>query len=250
MSRYGNPIGVLESIHLGGRVALLILSFGLAGDLTRAQDTKGTMTIEVVDTDSRQPVRSLIATFPPESGQDRGETDSEGRLSVDMDCSRATSVQAQPIGSAYHYSRKVPCTGSPKHMVLHVSAVVVASTLQNNLALAEKAQNWAVAAHIANELSWMGSGAGGRVVGTDAERLALVYARRALGAADDVVFDTSQGKYVMTSGLRAEIESFQRGYGITVSGHLNYATVHYMSGMTSGSLRHELLDSRSLTVER
>ena len=240
MQRHDKNIRLTRSVICFAEVAALIVLFGLGPSIAMSQDTTEAFFISVVDADSGDPVPSMIVTFPPDpAGTPQAETDEQGELSMALECSGGMRIQARP-GAAYFPSRKLFCDSSSTHMTFAVTAIRVGAMLRRNLERAVEAEWWGVAAHLANELSWIENGDSQGVAGDEAARLAYEYSARQLELEVDesVVFDTLQGKDVMAPELRSAIVVFQRRLGITENGQLDYLTLYNMSGMASSALRH------------
>ena len=217
-----------------GTTALGLL-LGLLPSLTIAQET--TLLITVHDRDFNQPVPSVIWQITHEGEKALNETDKKGQLKLNMECAQGTTIQAQPVSKAYHFSKAVYCQGKKK-IEFSVTSISTAFVLQKNLSEAEAAQDFKTAAHIATELSMVNLRSGEGVAGTTAERLAYEYTAKALDVHEGVVFDKMQGKDVMTQNLKQKISEFQLAHNIRVTGQLDYDTLSALSGKTSGVLRH------------
>ena len=231
------PVRLTRLVTCQAGIATFGLLFGLFPSLTMAQEDTVTIRISVVDADFGNPVLSKIVTFPPEDGYERGGTDDEGQYPLRVVCTDGMKIQAQPVYDDHHHSNLVYCEDRT-NIDFKVTAIKIASILQRNLDLAEKAHDWGAAALAANELSWINLRSGDGVAGAEAERLAYVYSARALGVAESFVFDPMQDKIVMAPNLHAAVSDFQRVRSIEVNGKLNYTTLYNMSGRTSGALRH------------
>ena len=232
------PIGL--NICRAGIGALGLLS-GLAPSLVMAQDATNSITIRVHHIlDKKIPIKSVIGFFSPHEVDKFvriGETDENGELEV-RQCAQGVQIQARPNDDrTYHYSRRVFCNGPI--IKLRIQSATIVSTLQTNYDQAKRAEQWAIAATAANELSWVNLRDGEGVAGPEAERLTYVNAGKALGVVDSVLFDPEQGRNVIAPPLKDAISKFQRERGIPVREHgiLDNITLYEMSGTNSDALR-------------
>ena len=212
------------------------LLLGVLPSLTIAQEM--TLTITVRHLDSGQPVPSVIWQITHEGEKALNETDKEGQLKLNMECAQGTTIQAQPVSKAYHFSKAVYCQGKKK-IEFSVTSISTAFVLQKNLSEAEAAQDFKTAAHIATELSRVNLRSGEGIAGTKAERLAYEYTAKALSVHEDAAFDRQQDMYVMAQALQENVSNFQRECNIKVTGRLDPDTLRELSGKTGSELRHD-----------
>ena len=217
------PIHLTRLVICRAGIGILGLLLGLFPCLTVAQEN--TLVISVVDVDlGGVPVPSIVVKLPPSDGAPQGETDEKGELSLQMACSQGTRIQARPISDAYEYSREVFCKNRSE-INFKVTSIRVASKLQANFTASVAAEDFATAAHVANELSWLNLRSGEGVAGTEAERFAYIYAAQTLGAGESFVFDSMQGKDVMAPVLWESVSKFQSTRDTMVTGQLDYRTL-------------------------
>ena len=255
----------------------MALAIGLCAVPISVIGDTSSITIRVVDADKRVVgVPSEIVKHPPKGGEKQGRTGKDGRLRLTMSCITGTRIRAEPISPSYSYSRSEYCKNKSE-ILLTVTSIAVASHLVRQLADAVASKDLGIAAHLANELSWMslrkeqgvdglhvdGSGGvhvldeslvgisvgkwdgrdepmisdGKGISGVDAEALVYGFAAQKLGIAQGLVFDPGQGRNVMTEELRDAVRKFQRNHGLHSDGILGYSTLHKMSGKSSRSLR-------------
>jgi hypothetical protein len=121
---------------------------------------------------------------------------------------------------------------------LRVDPINVAVRLQENLDKALASNDYATATLIANELANIETREGKGVTGRAAENFAIVYAEKAFGVINGVVFDHVQGKVVMAPKLKAKVREYQSLMGLKKTGQLDYKTVSTLAGTSSGAVRY------------
>ncbi len=199
---------------------------------------KITLTQVRVRNDQNQPVPSEIFRFPPtvpEKPVPLDQTDDQGELKLSFVCPQGTRIQARPYSKAYTYSKKAYCRPT---LELRVDPIKVMVRLQENLDKALESEDYATSMLIANELANIEPREGKGVTGRTAENFAIVYAEKAFGVTNGVVFDRAQGKVVMGPKLHAKVHEYQSQKGLKETGLLDYKTVSTLAGTSSGAVRY------------
>ena len=171
----------------------------------------------------------------PEKSLPLDETDDQGELKLSFVCPQGTRIQARPYSKAYTYSKKAYCRPT---LVLRVDPINVMMRLQANLDKALESVDYPTAILIANELANIETREGKGVTGRAAENRAIVYAEKAFGVTNGVVFDGAQGKMVMAPQLQAKVREYQSLNGLKETGQLDYNTVSTLAGTSSGAVRY------------
>lgn len=214
----------------------LVFLLGLFPCLIIAQEREPELHIQVISLRSGEPVLSKIVKIPPAEGEELRYTDNQGELFLPIaTCSDGIRIEARPISSGYQYQSK-SCTNGTS-MLIRVKDISVVANLRDNFEEAITANDFATAAFVANELYGTRLRSGEEVFD---EVLIYKYAALALGleGVNGFVFDSMQGKNVMSPSLLDKVSDFQDERGITRTGQLNYRTFKELSGKTSAELQY------------
>ena len=174
---------------------------------------------------------------PGKSSEPEGITNDLGHLLLDKVCERGKQIQALPISPLY-YEGRTDCNPGQSKLFVKVTKKAYARNLETNAGYFEAAGKAGNAAFVYTEIANRFESVD-LAKASNARKRAYLNFARAIGTPDGVevvIFDTEQGKDVLTSEFVRILREYQRKMGLPVTGALDYKTLASQTNLTVGEV--------------